>query len=520
MITLKTKSDINWQTIQAVAYNNEPLQIAPRLLATVEAGRRYFQQLIEEGVACYGVTTGLGQFVTTTLTEAEQVDLPHNILRGSATAVGPPLPRPVVRAMMMIRLANFLSGQDGVSANLCCFLVDRLNDGFTPWVPTLGHGMSADVIAHTHAFQTLIGEGYVLEEERNGTIKRVPAFDALTKRGVHPIQLGPKEGLSLISGIAAAPAYALEAQRTLSHLLMLATSVAAISCEGMAVPKDSFDLRLKKVSFEPGIHTIIDWLQPLFCNSQIMPHKLQSAVSFRIIPQVHGALADALTKLQCHIEAAIQTFSGNPLMVTNGSALPGGFLSVGLFHNQHLVNQLDHVALALAHMGSLSVRRLHRLLSKQSTKLNAQLAARPGLDIGLVATQKAALGLETRLKILANPISMITGESSLGQEDYMSMAIPTISRLFDMAELVQMILAYELLGGLTALEQRSALSSTSSDKLKAGDGAMAFLAYFRAHITPFVYDRPTGPDVEQLLQVFKEDDFHHLIKEILSTGNC
>ena len=152
-------------------------------------------------------------------------------------------------------------------------------------------------------------------------------------------------------------------------------------------------------------------------------------------------------------------------MVQDDSDVGGRFLSVGLFHNQHLVNQADHVALALAHVGSLSVRRLHRLLSSQNTGLNPQLAGRPGLDAGLVVAHKAALGIVARLKILANPVSILTSESSAGQEDYMSMAFPTISRLYDMVELVKLILAYECLGGLTALSLRDAL---------AGDGCERF----------------------------------------------
>ena len=84
--------------------------------------------------------------------------------------------------MMMMRLVNFLSGLDGVRPELCTFLVDRLNDGFTPWVPSIGHGMGADAIAHTHAFQTLIGEGFVMSAMGNGSqrLRRLPSA------GLHP----------------------------------------------------------------------------------------------------------------------------------------------------------------------------------------------------------------------------------------------------------------------------------------------------------------------------------------------
>ena len=77
MIILKTLADINWETVQAVAYEEAPVQIAPELLETVENGRLQFQHLIDQGVPCYGVTTGLGQLVTLDLSEDERLSLIH-----------------------------------------------------------------------------------------------------------------------------------------------------------------------------------------------------------------------------------------------------------------------------------------------------------------------------------------------------------------------------------------------------------------------------------------------------------
>lgn len=488
-ITINTLADINWDSIQAVAYEEVPLRIGDELLGVVENGRRQFQHLIDQGVPCYGITTGLGQLVSLTLSPEEKDDLPHNILRARSAAIGPPLPRPVVRAMMMMRLVNFLSGMDGVTVTLCQFLVARLNDGFTPWVPTLGHGMGADAIAHTHAFQTFIGEGFVMDEGG----ERIPASAALEARHVEPMRLAPKEGLALLNGISAAPAYALDAHRHLLHMLDLATAVAALSCEGGAVPKDSFDPMLKQLPLEPGVAAMIDQLAPFFENSQISPYKLQSAISFRIIPQVHGALWDALAQWQERIMTAVYTFSDNPLMVTDDSEVGGRFLSVGLFHNQHLVNQADQVALALAHVANLSARRLHRLLSASNTGLTQQLAGRPGLDAGLVVAHKAAIGLTARIIHLANPVSIQTNESSSGQEDYMSMAFPTIARLYDMVTLGKMVLAYECLGGMVALSKR---------EQRAGDGVTAVQQQLAPLIPTFEQDESPGPVVERIVEAF------------------
>ncbi len=494
MITLTSPQSINWETVQAVAYDNATVSIAPDLLARVEAGRKRFQQLIEDGIPCYGVTTGLGDLVTVKLSEAERQDLPHNILRARAAAIGAPLPKPVVRALMLCKLFNFLTGADGVSVELCQFLVDRLNDGFTPWVPSLGHGMAADATAHTHTFQTFIGEGYVLTDE--GT--RITAASALAARNAAPMQLGKKEGLALLNGIAAAPAYAMDMHRQVKQALDLATAVSAVASEAVAAPQDSLDAALLPVVQDSGTAIVIAQMQPYLEDSDITPVKLQSAVSYRIIPQVHGALWDALTVWQQQIENAIHCFSDNPWM----DADDGRFLSVGVFHNQHLVNQAEQIAIALAHVGALSVRRLHRLLMPINTGLNPQLAPRPGLDAGLVVAHKAAVGIASRLKQLANPVSLYTDETSVGQEDYMSLAISTMARLPEMVKLTEMILAYEMLGALTALNQRG---------VKAGLQTEVLRAYFADKIDPLEKDRSPGPDVETVLATFAEKNFRNLL---------
>jgi len=491
MITIGQAADLNWINLYRVAYQEEKLEIDAALLTAVDAGHARFVGLIESGVPCYGVTTGLGKMVTTELDAAARAELPANMLRARAAAVGEPFAKPVARAMLMLRLVNFLSAGSGVRAGLCRYLVARLNDGFTPWVPSLGHGMAADAIANTHAFQTIIGEGFVYG--RAG--ERQAARDALAQRDVKPFEVAGREGLALINGVCAAPALAMDAFYRVDDLLALANLVAAVSIEALAAPKDAIDPAVARVSSLPGIGKTIETLRRHLNHSQIEAFNLQAPVSYRVTPQVHAALLDGLAGLRDQIENCLVDFSDNPLM--DGERL----LSVGSFHNQHLVNQAEQVALALAHLGSLSERRLHRLLAAENTGLSPQLAARPGLDAGLVVTQKASLDLSARLRVLAQPVSLYTGESSGGQEDYMSMAIPALQRLFEMAQLTRIMLAYELLAGLCALRLRAQ---------QPGDGVAAVRDYFEPMIKPLVRDRSPGPDVEILLEHFSSEAFIRL----------
>ena len=492
MIRIERSGDLNWINLYRVAYQQETVELADNLLAQVDAGHTRFVELIARGTPSYGVTTGLGKLVNTDLDDAARAELPANMLRARAVAIGAPFARPVARAMLLLRLVNFLSGRCGVRSVLCVYLVDRLNDGFTPWVPSLGHGMAADAIANTHAFQTLIGEGFVYAPDH----QRQPAAAALALRGVAPFEPGGREGLALINGVCAAPALALDAFYRIDALLQLANLVAAVSLEGLAAPRDAIDPVVGRLNSEAGVGKIIDSLRKHLNHSRVEAYKLQAPISYRVIPQVHGALYEALARLREKIEHCLVDFSDNPLM--DGERM----LSVGSFHNQHLVNQVEQLALALAHVGCLSERRLHRLLGADNTGLNAQLAARPGLDAGLVVTQKASIELTARLRVLAQPVSLLTSETSDGQEDYMSLAIPALSRLDDMLRLCRGLLAYELLGGIVAVRMRAQ---------QPGDGVAALIDYFEPLIAPLTRDRPLAADVETILEQFDTPAFSVLL---------
>ena len=141
------------------------------------------------------------------------------------------------------------------------------------------------------------------------------------------------------------------------------------------------------------------------------------------------------------------------------------------------------------------------MLESDFSGLQQQLAARPGLDAGLVVAHKAALDPGARLRVLAQPVSLLTGESSAGQEDYMSHAIPAVLRLFDMQELVRALLAYELRAALAALDLRAQ---------RPGDDIAAVRRYFAESIPPLTRDRSPGPEVETLLAHFDRDEFTQL----------
>ena len=141
---------------------------------------------------------------------------------------------------------------------------------------------------------------------------------------------------------------------------------------------------------------------------------------------------------------------------------------------------------------------MQRLLSAENIGLNAQLASRPGLDAGLVVTQKASI-----LRLLAQPVSLFTSETSDRQEDYMSMAIPALTRLEEMVKFCRAMLAYELLAGITTVRMRAQIP---------GDAVVAVIDYFDPLIAALERDRSLEPDVETILEHFSKPAFTNLYR--------
>jgi histidine ammonia-lyase len=477
MIALRTLADLNWDNVHAVAWGRERLEVDTALLAQVSDGRAQFEALIDAGVPCYGVTTGLGQLVGMELDVAAREQLANNILFARAAATGDPLPAPVARATLMLKLGNLLSGNDGATRALCEYIVARLNDGFTPWIPRLGHGMGADAVAHSHCFQTLIGEGSVMCSAG----LRQSARDALRALRVAPYQPRDKEGLALISGLGASVAYAMHAHGEVEKWLCQALRIGVYTLEAMAVPRDSTDPLLTSLAQHGGTQRVMEAMAALLSDSCFEPHKLQAPVSIRVMPQVYGALHDALASLRATADASMRMFTDNPVM------LDARLLSHGGFHDQHLLNEAERLALALQHAGTLGVRRLHRLMDPVHTGLSAQLAVRPGLDAGMVVVHKAAVELLARAKQLCMPVSLETGETSQGQEDYMSLIFPRLDTLLAQADCLQRVLAHELLAASVALDQRADGVSTATRTLHEA---------VRRRVPAYTRDRSPGPDAD------------------------
>jgi histidine ammonia-lyase len=470
-----------------IVRDGEPLEIAPELLRAVDARREAMLRALEAGATAYGVTTGLGYLAKREIPREDQQALQRSILLGRSVGVGEPFPREVVRGAMLLRLTGFLSGDAGVSGGLCHLLAERLNDGWTPYVPTGPHGSAGEVIPLAHLFQTLVGEGFVLEDG-----ERVPAAEALAARGLQPYEPGLKEGIALVNGAPFAPAVGIALVDRARPLLEHATLAAALATALVGASPRPFSTRIGLLKGDPGQLVVHERLVELLGGD--WTDGPQAPVSFRVAPQVHGAVLDVLDGVERQLERELRAVTDSPLYLPAADGEPEGFYPTGNFHSQALAFGLDALAIAFAQLGNLAEKRLHRLLDARFSGLSEQLAVEPGRQTGAAVLHKAVVALCAENRMLAVPASVNAADTSTGQEDFQAFAFLAADKLRRLLDNVELVLAYEL----PALRQAASLRDDPLPPRLAH--AMELLA---AVVPPLVEDRPLGPDVERVRELVR-----------------
>jgi histidine ammonia-lyase len=464
--------------VAAVAHG-AGIRLGPALLDEVTRQCAAAREVLRRGDRVYGVNTGMGALVGATLTEAEQLAHQRNLLLARATGGPPWLEEPEARAVIAVRLRTFLSGDSGVSAELCLRLAALLDRGIAPAIPRTGVGSAGEIIPLAHAFGPLVGIGRVLGPSGSSA----PALDVLRARGLSESALGPREGHALLAGVPGATALSVLRLGEARALEAAMESAAALSVAAAGASPDPYAPGTAR-----GDEVMADVLARLrgFTGDQPEPRGLQAPVSFRVAGPV---LAHVLRAAGALAGAAGRALAG----VTDSPAfLDGRFTGTAGFHGIDLAAHCDGLTAALAHAAEVSAARLHRLLDPRVTGLPAQLAARPGPDAGLVAVHKRAAGEVHAMRRLAaaSPVGLI--ETSGGQEDVQSFAWEASEVLRQALVHARAVTACELLAG----HQACALSGRP-----APPGLRPVADRLAEVVAPITADRPFGEDIERIIGV-------------------
>ncbi|MES2211128.1 MAG: histidine ammonia-lyase [Chloroflexota bacterium] len=497
-----TGADLTVADVEAVARHGDHAVLDIHARARVQEARDVIERLVADGAVVYGVTTGFGALADRTIAPADVERLQENLLMSHAAGVGDPLPRDLVRAMLLLRANTIALGHSGARPVVVDRLLDFLRLGIHPVVPAQGSvGASGDLAPLAHLALPLIGRGQV---EMNGQV--MPAMLALREVGLEPLVLGPKEGLALLNGTQLMSALGALLLADADRLVRTASTVAAMTVEAMLGTDVAFSAAYQLARPHPGQIAVAAELRGLLRGSGLQTshhassHKVQDPYSLRCIPQVHGAVLDALDHLRRVLDIELNSATDNPLVFPGGGvadatalATGGGLvISGGNFHGEPIALALDFAKLAISELGSISERRTALLLDPHlNGGLPAFLAPASGLDSGLMILQYTAAALASENKVLVHPASADSIPTSANQEDHVSMGPIAGRHARTVLDHVERILAIEALCAAQALDLRLA----DLPGVEAGTGVRAAHDLIRT-IAPHVdADREPGPDL-------------------------
>jgi histidine ammonia-lyase len=485
--------------VESVARRGRPVVIGAAAASAMEAARRLVEARAAGAAAVYGVNTGFGSLATRRIEPAELRQLQRNLVRSHAAGVGEPLPPDAVRAMMLVLAASLCRGRSGVRVELAGRLVDLLNRGVTPVVPSRGSvGASGDLAPLAHAALLLVGEGEAFVEGR-----RCCGAEALRAAGLAPLELQAKEGIALINGTHLMCAMGTLVLCDVERLVDAALAAAALAIDASRATDAFLDERLQEARGQPGPKRVARVLREALEGSQILAShrtgdpRVQDPYCLRAIPPVLGAVLDCLDFVRGVFGRELGAVTDNPLVFPAEGAIVSG----ACFHGLPLAVALDLTSIALSHLAGISERRVHWVLGAfdPHNPVHAHLSPQPGLHSGLMVAQYTAAACCNELQTLATPASVANIPTCAGIEDYNSMGATSAHQARAAVELATHVVAIELLIMAEALEYQR--------PLRSGAGVERTHAVVRGAVERLVADRPLAPDIAEVAGLIRRGAF-------------
>ncbi len=419
----------------------------------------------------YGITTGFGSLCDISISPEDLEKLQCNLMMSHACGMGDRVPRDIVRLMLLLKIQSLSYGNSGVQVATVKRLIDFYNEGITPVVYSQGSlGASGDLAPLAHLSLPLIGMG---EVEYKGEVR--PAADVLAELGWEPIHLQSKEGLALLNGTQFMSAHGVWAAARADALIGMSQVIAAMSLDAFDGRIEPFGKEVNEVRHHPGQIAVAEGIRNILKDSEIaaQPKKhVQDPYSFRCIPQVHGAVVDALEFVNTRLTEEINSPTDNPTIFPDDDII----VSAGNFHGEPIAMPMDYLALALTELSNISERRIYKLIGG-TRGLPSFLVANPGLNSGFMITQYTAASIVNQSKGLCWPTSCDSIPSSQGQEDHVSMGSNSATKLVRVLDNTVRVLAIELMVAAQAPEFRR--------PLKSSPDVEALFQLYRQHV-PFV----------------------------------
>ncbi len=432
-----------------VARGDERVELSDDAAARMRERRKVVERTTSEGTPAYGVTTGVGMRRDAGVAADDARAFNRSAILGHLVGLGPPATAEVVRAALLCHANALAAGYQGARPEVAQAYIRSLNDGDVPRVSSLGTVGQSDLAQNADLAYGAVGD----------------------------LELEAGEALALLNGNAFSTGQAALAIADSRPWLEWADAAAALDFEAFRGNVGTLHPAVATARGSAGLGETLARLNELLAGSALWSDAaarfLQDPLSFRCVPQIHGAARDALGFTESQLGVELNSHQGNPLILADEARL----VSVGNFDSQALATALDLARLALAPVITAAVERTLKLLSPRFSGLTEGLVAAEGSwQDGLSELGVAAQAITAEARLLAHPVSLELASTmqESGVEDRTSLSSLGARRLEEMLGLGARVLAIELTVAAQAVDLRGGL--------ELGAGAAAIHAYVRKRI--------------------------------------
>ena len=494
----------------AVARYHAAVELAPSALEAMKKSRALAEKIAGEGRVAYGITTGFGDFQKVAVPEEMSNQLSTNLILSHCTATGEPYAEEVVRGMLLLRANALCVGVSGVRPLLVEMMIEMLNKGVHPWVPQKGSlGSSGDLAPLAHMTLPLLGKGraYYQGELMSGA-------DAMAKAGIQTLDtLVCKEGLGMTNGTCAMTSVGGLALYDTICAAQLGDVIGSLDFEGLTGLRNAFDPRVHQVRGQKGQMLVAENMRRLLEGSEIIDNcqrdRVQDAYALRCIPQLHGAVRDALEYVRDKVEIELNAVTDNPLIFLEDEAVISG----GNFHGEPMAIPFDTLGIACSEIANASERRTERMVNAAlSNGLTPFLTTKPGVNSGFMIVQYAAASMVSENKVLAHPASVDSIPSSANQEDIVSMGTTAGRKAAAIVQNTFSVLADELLTACQAIDIRRRLNTHGQGIAPVHE---AILKHVREKVDFYEIDREIWPDILEVEKMVRSGELLAIVREYI-----
>lgn len=496
------------ESFVAVARYGAVVTLSPNAVEAMKKSRALAEKIANEGRVAYGITTGFGDFQKVAVPEEMSNQLSTNLIVSHCTATGDPFSEEVVRGMLLLRANALCVGVSGVRPVLVELMVEMLNKGVIPVVPQKGSlGSSGDLAPLAHMALPLLGKG---QATYKGEV--LPGGEAMKRAGIQTLDtLVSKEGLGITNGTCAMTSVGALALYDTICAAQLGDVISSMTYEALTGLRNAFDPRIHQVRGQKGQMLVAENMKCLLEGSEILDNcqndRVQDAYALRCIPQIHGAVRDALEYVRDKVDIELNAVTDNPLMFLEDEAVISG----GNFHGEPMAIPFDTLGIACSELANISERRTERMVnSALSNGLTPFLTTKAGVNSGFMIVQYSAASMVSENKVLAHPASVDSIPSSANQEDIVSMGTTSGRKAGWIVQNTFSVLADELLTACQAIDIRRRLNTHGQGISPVHE---AIFKHVREKIDFYEIDREIWPDIAEAEKMVRSGELLEIVRE-------